>query len=97
MATSSETAHGMASRWPALSGAAFVILVLASFSSLGADAAGGNDPVSEITSYYSAHQFFIPYASFFAMVATAVWIIAMSIVLFRGQRAPSFALGAEAA
>lgn len=224
MSTSSEHGRELPSRWLALSGIGFVILVMLSFSSLGADAAGGNDPISEITSYYDAHQtreqasafvlaaaipllvvfavglaratwpaeprrrpfwqyvliggsvlagaafaanallvftlasiadngdlaagtiqtlnalnsniwmmfgaglgvlmlgaagslipragafrafgwvalvagiaFFIPYAAFVAMVATALWIIAMSIVLFRGQRESSFVLGAEPA
>jgi hypothetical protein len=33
---------------------------------------------------------FIPYADFPALVATGLWIIAMSVVLFRGRREPAF-------
>jgi hypothetical protein len=34
---------------------------------------------------------FIPYADFPALVATGLWILAMSVVLFRGRREPAFA------
>jgi hypothetical protein len=34
---------------------------------------------------------FIPYADFPALVATGLWILAMSVLLFRGRREPAFA------
>jgi hypothetical protein len=34
---------------------------------------------------------FVPYADFPALVATGLWILAMSVVLFRGRREPAFA------
>ena len=33
---------------------------------------------------------YIPFADFIALVATGLWIIVMSVVLFRGQREPAF-------
>jgi hypothetical protein len=40
---------------------------------------------------------FIPYADFPALLATGLWIIAMSVVLFRGRRGPAFAARPELA
>ena len=45
-----------AGRWLPLSGAAAVVLVVASFAGLGGDTPGSSDPAAKISAYYDSHE-----------------------------------------
>jgi hypothetical protein len=82
MSSSSTTDTGMAgkARWLCLTGVAFVIVVLAGFSALGADTPGEKASAADITSFYNAHQA-SQTATAFVLAAAAPLVVIFGICL----------------
>jgi hypothetical protein len=82
MDTSSEIGHGLtgSSRWLSLTGVAFVIIVLLSFSALGQDGPDEKASAADITSFYDAHRG-SQTATAFLLAAAAPLIVLFGISL----------------
>jgi hypothetical protein len=56
MSASTANDRGTAGKWLPLSGAAAVVLVVASFAGLGGDTPGSGDSAAKISAYYGSHE-----------------------------------------
>jgi hypothetical protein len=80
--------RGIAGRWLPLSGAAAVLLVVASFAGLGGDTPGSGDSAAKISAYYDSHQVREMIASFVLAASAPLFVlfgVSLAMALWQGD------------